>query len=82
VPELFAVAAEQYLPVVSAVADAAEQRQVAGLLWRAAGQATLIGDYALVKPTGAVSLRRSALARRHCASSASSCRPRTGLPLI
>ena len=48
VPELFAVAAEQYLPVVDAVADAAERRQVAGLLRRAAGQATLIGDYALV----------------------------------
>jgi signal transduction histidine kinase/tetratricopeptide (TPR) repeat protein len=48
VPELFAVAAEQYLPAVGAVADAAERRQVAGLLRRAAGQATLIGDYALV----------------------------------
>jgi len=48
VPELFAVAAEQYLPSVGAITDAAERRQVAGLLWRAAGQATLIGDYALV----------------------------------
>jgi signal transduction histidine kinase len=48
VPELFAVAAEQYLPAVGMVADAAERRQVAGLLRRAAGQATLIGDYALV----------------------------------
>jgi signal transduction histidine kinase len=48
VPELFAVAAEQYLPAVGAVTDAAERRQVAGLLRRAAGQATLIGDYALV----------------------------------
>ena len=48
VPELFAAAAEQYLPVVGAVTDAAERRQVAGLLRRAAGQATLIGDYALV----------------------------------
>ena len=47
-PELFAVAAEQYLPVTDAVGDAAERRQVAGLLRRAAGQATLIGDYALV----------------------------------
>jgi predicted ATPase/signal transduction histidine kinase len=46
--ELFAVAAEQYLPVVGEVADAAERRQVAGLLRRAAGQATLTGDYALV----------------------------------
>ncbi len=47
VPELFAVAAEQYLPVVGAVTDAAERRQVAGLLRRAADQATLTGDYAL-----------------------------------
>ena len=48
VPELFAVAAEQYLPAVGAVGDAAERRQVVGLLRRAAGQATLTGDYALV----------------------------------
>jgi signal transduction histidine kinase len=48
VPELFAVAAEQYLPAVGAVTDAAERRQVVGLLRRAAGQATLTGDYALV----------------------------------
>ena len=48
VPELFAVAAEQYLPAVGAVTDTAERRQVAGLLRRAAGQATLTGDYALV----------------------------------
>jgi hypothetical protein len=40
VPELFAVAAEQCLPAVGAVADAAERRQVAGLLRRSrqAGQ--------------------------------------------
>ncbi|GAA1578263.1 hypothetical protein GCM10009827_120000 [Dactylosporangium maewongense] len=48
VPELFAVAAEQYLPVVDAVDDAAERRRVVRLLRRAADQATLIGDYALV----------------------------------
>jgi signal transduction histidine kinase len=48
VPESFAVAAGQYLPAVGAVTDAAERRQVVGLLRRAAGQATLIGDYALV----------------------------------
>jgi signal transduction histidine kinase len=48
VPELFAVAAEQYLPVADAVVDAAERRQVAGLLRRAAGQATLTGDHTLV----------------------------------
>jgi hypothetical protein len=47
-PELFAVAAEQYLPVADAVDDAAERRQVSGLLRRAADQAGLIGDYALV----------------------------------
>ena len=48
VPELFAVAAGQYLPAVGAVTDAAERHRVAGLLRRAAGQATLIGDYSLV----------------------------------
>jgi predicted ATPase len=36
VPELFAAAAEQYLPAVDAVDDATERRQVAGLLRRAA----------------------------------------------
>jgi predicted ATPase/signal transduction histidine kinase len=49
VPELFAAAAEQYLPAVGAVTEAAERRQVVGLLRRAAGQATLTGDYALVR---------------------------------
>ncbi|HWN64011.1 MAG TPA: AAA family ATPase, partial [Streptosporangiaceae bacterium] len=48
VPELFAVAAEQYLPVAGAVSDAGERRRVVGLLRRAAGQATLIGAYSLV----------------------------------
>ena len=48
VPELFAVAAEQYLPVVDAVDDPGERRQVVGLLRRAAGQASLVGDQALV----------------------------------
>jgi predicted ATPase/signal transduction histidine kinase len=48
VPELFAVAAEQYLPVVDAVDDDAERRRVVGLLRRAAEQATLTGDYSLV----------------------------------
>ncbi len=48
VPELFAVAAGQYLPVADAVDDPAERRAVAGLLRRAADQATLIGDHALV----------------------------------
>ena len=48
VPELFAVAAEQYLPVADAVSDLGERRAVVGLLRRAADQAALIGDYALV----------------------------------
>jgi signal transduction histidine kinase len=57
VPELFAVAAEQYLPVAGAVTDAGERRQVAGLLRRAAGQAALIGDYALVNALLTAALR-------------------------
>jgi signal transduction histidine kinase len=48
-PELFAVAAEQYLPVVEAVTDAAERSQVVALLRRAAEQATLIGEYSQVQ---------------------------------
>ena len=48
VPELSAVAAEQYLPVADAVQDTAERRQVSGLLRCAAAQGALIGDYALV----------------------------------
>src|SRR6201996_6988034 len=48
VPKLFAAAAEQYLPAVSAVEDAAERFQVVDLLRRAARKAALIGDYTLV----------------------------------
>ena len=48
VPELFAAAAGQYLPVTGAVDHPAERRQVTGLLRRAAGQARLTGDYTLV----------------------------------
>lgn len=48
VPELFAVAAEQYLPVVDAVEDVEERRTVVALLRRAADQARLTGDNALV----------------------------------
>ena len=44
-PELFAIAAEQYLPVIEALTDAAERAQVVALLRRAAEQATLVGDY-------------------------------------
>ncbi len=57
VPELFAVAAEQYLPVAGAVDDDAERRDVVALLRRAASQATLIGDYALVDALLAAALR-------------------------
>ena len=57
VPELFAVAAEQYLPVAGAIEDTAERRAVAGLLRCAAGQATLIGDYSLVNELLAAALR-------------------------
>ena len=48
VPELFAAAAEQYLPIADSVGGATERRRVVALLRRAAGQATLTGDYALV----------------------------------
>ncbi|WP_432969114.1 AAA family ATPase [Dactylosporangium sp. CA-233914] len=57
VPELYAVAAEQYLPVVDAVDDAVERRRVAGLLRRGADQAALIGDYVLVKRLLAAALQ-------------------------
>ena len=56
VPELFAVAAEQYLPVADALDDPAERGLVVGLLRRAAGQAGLIGDYALVNALLATAL--------------------------
>jgi signal transduction histidine kinase len=57
VPELFAVAAEQYLPVTGAVDDPAERRAVVALLRRAADQAALIGDYELVNALTAAALR-------------------------
>ncbi|MET7401375.1 AAA family ATPase [Dactylosporangium sp. NPDC005572] len=57
VPELYAVAAEQYLPVVDAVDDTVERHRVVRLLRRAADQASLIGDYALVKGLLAAALR-------------------------
>jgi predicted ATPase len=46
--ELFAVAAQQYLPVVEAVQEPQERRQVAGLLRRAASQAQLLSNYPVV----------------------------------
>ncbi|HEV7788812.1 MAG TPA: AAA family ATPase, partial [Pseudonocardia sp.] len=57
VPELFAAAAEQYLSVADAVDDPAERRRVVGLLRRAADQARLTGDYALVNRLLAAALR-------------------------
>ena len=48
-PEMFAVAAEQYLPVIDAVTDAGERSQVVALLQRAAEQATVIGEYSQVQ---------------------------------
>jgi len=57
VPELFAVAAEQYLPVSDAVSAPGERRAVVALLQRAADQAALIGDYELVSALMAAALR-------------------------
>src|SRR5262249_47811690 len=48
IPEWFAVAAEQYLPVIGAVEDAAERRPAARPLRPAARPAARSGDYALV----------------------------------
>ena len=44
-PELFAVAAQQYLPVIDAITAAAERTHVLALLRRAAEQATLVGGH-------------------------------------
>jgi predicted ATPase/signal transduction histidine kinase len=57
VAELYAVAAEQYLPVIDAVTDAAERQLVVRLLRRAADQASLIGEYGLVNALLAGALR-------------------------
>ena len=57
VPEWFAVAAEQYLPVVGSVEDPAERRRVVELLRRAVGQAALVGDYVLVNALLTAALR-------------------------
>ncbi|WP_433286422.1 AAA family ATPase [Pseudonocardia sp. CA-142604] len=48
VPQLFAVAAEQYLAVIDDVTDAAERQRAVRLLRRAADQAALVGECALV----------------------------------
>ena len=57
VPELFAVAAEQYLAVIDAIDDDAERQVVVGLLRRAAEQAGLTGDYVLVNALLAAAVR-------------------------
>ncbi|MDG6107027.1 AAA family ATPase [Dactylosporangium aurantiacum] len=61
VPELFAVAAAQYLAVVDtvddAVDDAVERRQAVELFRRAADQSTLIGEYAQVNALLTAALR-------------------------
>jgi hypothetical protein len=46
--ELYAVAAEQYLPVIDLVTDPTERREVVRLLRRAADPAVLIGNHELV----------------------------------
>jgi diguanylate cyclase (GGDEF)-like protein len=48
-PELFAVAAEQYLPVVDAVRDPGERRRAATLFQQAAEQAKLLSNHPLVQ---------------------------------
>jgi hypothetical protein len=55
-PGLFAVAAEQYLPVADAVTGPEERSRVVGLLRRAADQARLIGDYGRVNALLATAL--------------------------
>ena len=47
-PTLFAVAAEQYLPVIDSVTDDGERSVAAALLSRAAEQAALVGEYGQV----------------------------------
>jgi len=55
---MFAVAAEQYLPVIDAVDEPTERSQVVGLLRHAADQASGIGDYALMGTLLAAALSR------------------------
>ncbi|MEV0071318.1 AAA family ATPase [Amycolatopsis sp. NPDC050768] len=57
VPDLFAAAADQYLPVIDAVDDAAERRQVTKLLRRGADQAALTGDDVQVNALLSAALR-------------------------
>lgn len=48
-PDLFAAAAEQYLPVMGAVTESEERIAVSGLLRRAAEQARMLGNFALAE---------------------------------
>jgi diguanylate cyclase (GGDEF)-like protein len=48
-PELFAVAAEQYLPVVDGIRDPEERTRVASLLTKAADQAELLGNHSMME---------------------------------
>ena len=57
VPELFAIAAEQYLPLVDAIDEPAEQCQVVDLMRRAADQAAVVGDHARVNTLLAAALQ-------------------------
>jgi predicted ATPase/signal transduction histidine kinase len=61
VPELFAVAAEQYLQFVKDIDDPRERRHVVALLRQAADQAALTGDYGRVNAllTAALQLIRA-----------------------
>src|SRR4029079_8074626 len=58
IPEMFAVAAEQYLPVIDTVDEPMERSHVVGLLRHAADQASVIGDYALMGTLLAAALSR------------------------
>ena len=57
-PELFAVAAQQYLPVLDTITDPDEQHTVTGLLRHAAAQATQVANHPLAEKllTGALQL--------------------------
>lgn len=57
VPDYFAIAAEQYLPVVDALADGAERRRVVELLRRSAEQAGLTGEFARTESVLVAALR-------------------------
>ena len=55
--DFFAVAAQQYLPVIDAVADADEQRMVTDLFRRTADQAKVLSNHTLVQKVSAAAIR-------------------------